>query len=65
MQEMFNAGVLVLASHNVSLAHKKREIDKITNGYEIALRNLGKVVEAGNLRENLRVKPLEPLFKVR
>ena len=65
MQEMFNAGVLVLASHNVNLGHKKGEIDKIANGYEIALRNLGKVVEAGNLRENLRVKPLEPLFKVR
>jgi glutamate-1-semialdehyde 2,1-aminomutase len=65
MQEMFSAGVLVLSSHNVSLAHKSTEVKKIANSYETALSNLRKVLDAGNLRENLRVEPLEPLFKVR
>ena len=65
MQEMFNAGVLVLSSHNISLAHKSRVLRKLEVGYEIALSNLRKVMDAGNLRENLLVEPLEPLFKVR
>jgi glutamate-1-semialdehyde 2,1-aminomutase len=65
MQEMFDAGVLVLSSHNVSLAHKRKEIEKILNSYEIALGNLRRVFDSGKLRENLRVEPLEPLFKVR
>ena len=65
MQEIFHEGVLVLASHNVSLAHKKREIDRISKGYEIALSKLKAVIESGKLRESLRAQPLVPLFKVR
>jgi len=65
MQEMFSTGVLVLATHNVSLAHNHRARKKIANSYGKSLSNLQKVLSSGNLRENLRVIPLEPLFKVR
>ncbi len=65
MQEMFSLGVLVLSSHNVNLAHNRSALRKIVKGYERSLHRLQKALSSGTLRENLRVKPLEPLFKVR
>lgn len=65
MQEMFDAGVLVLSTHNVSLAHKPKELDKIVKAYETTFGKMQLVIQSQSLRENLRVRPLEPLFKVR
>lgn len=65
LQEMFREGILVLSTHNVSLAHGKNELKKIVNGYEKVLTRLSRALSTGDLRNRLEVQPLEPLFKVR
>ena len=64
-QEMFQAGVLVLNSHNVSQAHNVRVINQIIDSYSVVLNKLANVLQKGTLREELKVEPLIPLFKVR
>ena len=65
LQEMFQAGVLVLNSHNVSQAHNTRVINQISDSYSAVLSKLAEVIQKGTLRKELRAEPLVPLFKVR
>ena len=65
MQEMFQKGILILNTHNVTLAHSNRDIYKIENAYLEVLTNMKNSIEDGTLKSKLRVKPLQPLFKVR
>lgn len=65
MQEMFYQGVLILGSHNVTLAHDSEAIQIIAKSYSKALEKLQHVESAQNYNENLFVEPLKPLFKVR
>ena len=65
MQEVFQEGVLVLNSHNISQAHDKKIILKITDAYSKVFGRIQKAISQGSLREELHVSPLEPLFKVR
>ena len=65
MQEIFQEGVLVLNSHNISQAHDKKIIMKIVGAYSKVFGRIAKAIGKGSLREDLRVSPLEPLFKVR
>jgi glutamate-1-semialdehyde 2,1-aminomutase len=65
MQEIFQEGVLVLNSHNISQAHDKKIIVKIIDAYSKVFGRIEKAISQGTLREELHVLPLEPLFKVR
>jgi len=65
MQEIFQEGVLVLNSHNISQAHDKKIIIKIIDAYSKVFGKIEKAIGQGSLREELHVSPLEPLFKVR
>jgi len=65
MQEIFQEGVLVLNSHNISLAHSKKIINKIADSYYRVFQKIKKVIDDSKLREELKVAPLLPLFKVR
>ena len=65
MQEVFQEGVLVLNSHNISQAHDKKIIMKIIDAYSKVFGRIKKAISQGSLREELCVSPLEPLFKVR
>ena len=65
MQEIFQEGVLVLNSHNISQAHDKKIIVKIIDAYSKVFGKIEKAISQGSLREELHVSPLEPLFKVR
>ena len=65
MQEMFFQGVLILGSHNVTLAHDSEAIQIIAESYTKALQKLQLVESAQSYSENLFVDPLKPLFKVR
>ena len=65
MQEIFQEGVLVLNSHNISLAHNQKKINKIAESYFRVFEKLKFVVDSGRLKEELKVAPLIPLFKVR
>jgi len=65
MQEMFEQGVLVLNSHNVSTALDKDISKTLLDKYESVLISIKKNIEDKTLLQNLRVEPLEPVFKVR
>jgi glutamate-1-semialdehyde 2,1-aminomutase len=65
MQEMFRSGILILSTHNVTLAHNKKIRGVIISNYERVLTLLKKAISSGNLKDKLEVVPLKPLFKVR
>ena len=65
LQEMFSEGVLIIGSHNVSTSLTRADIKKVLQAYENTLGKISIGIQKGNLRAMLKVKPLEPLFKIR
>ena len=65
MQEMFFEGVLILGSHNLTLAHTENAINTVASAYQKALTRVQQVESDQNYTDNLLVEPLKPLFKVR
>ena len=65
MQEMFKRGILVLNTHNVTLAMDKDISDEVLMKYDAVLELLAKRISENTLIENLSAKPLNPLFKIR
>lgn len=64
-QLMYENGLLILSTHNVSLAHTGRVLNQTEKVYERVLTEISEAINDGNLREKLKVEPLLPLFKVR
>ena len=65
MQEMFKRGVLVLATHNTTLAHTPKINNKLHEIYAEVLSELQHAIETDTLDNKLLAKPLQPLFKIR
>lgn len=65
MQEMFRRGILILSTHNITLAHSKNIRKKIIRSYEEVLDLMNTEISKGSLAAKLEVEPLKPLFKVR
>ena len=65
MQEMFANGILILSTHNVTLAMDSKVIQRILFAYDKTLEVLANAINQQNLEAVLCVSPLEPLFKVR
>jgi glutamate-1-semialdehyde 2,1-aminomutase len=65
MQEMFKSGILILSTHNVTLAHNKKIREVALSKYERILTLMKKAISEGSLKDKLEVVPLKPLFKVR
>ena len=65
MQEVFQEGVLVLNSHNISQAYDKKIIVKIIDAYSKVFGRIEKAISQGSLKKELRVSPLDPLFNFR
>lgn len=65
MQEMLQRGILSVGTHNISFAHSPHDIDAIINAYAEVLPWIGRILDQGRLRQELRCEPLVPLFKVR
>ena len=65
MQEMFNEGVLILGTHNVSLAHDEKIMNKTINAYEKVFLNMKNNIDRNELREKTSVEPNVPLFTIR
>jgi 4-aminobutyrate aminotransferase-like enzyme len=65
MQETFKRGVLVLSTHNVTLAHNYKQRADILKVYSEVAELLSGALSSGNLHELLEVEPLNPLFRVR
>jgi glutamate-1-semialdehyde 2,1-aminomutase len=64
-QEMYKLGVLIIATHNISLAMDERIVSKVLKSYELVLNQMKNAIEVGDLKSRLLVAPLQPLFKVR
>lgn len=65
MQVMFQKGIFILGTHNMSAAHSKKDIDKLMQGYEAFFTILSKIKQGEKIKEYLKATPLIPLFKVR
>lgn len=65
MQEMFQNGILILNSHNISLAHTEKNLRRISESYSAVLESIAQGIWQENLESKLRVTPVTPLFKVR
>lgn len=65
MQEMFAHGILILNTHNISISMSKRDLNKIVSAYDKTLEFLSRALSDRNLREQLKVEPIRPLFKIR
>lgn len=65
MQLIFERGLLLLGTHNVTLAHKEKILRKIAEIYFEVFEIMKNTIEKGTLRSELKVTPLKPLFKVR
>lgn len=65
MQELHQRGLLSIGTHNLSYAHTKSDIDTLLAAYADILPVIGRALDTGTLRQQLRCEPLVPLFKVR
>lgn len=64
-QLMYENGLLILGTHNISLAHTSKIRNETLDIYRKVLLEIAKSLDAGNILEKLKVEPLLPLFKVR
>lgn len=65
LQEVFARGLLVLGTHNVTLMHDQRVVDKILRIYDEVFETITKGIKSDSISKLLKVAPLKPLFKVR
>jgi glutamate-1-semialdehyde 2,1-aminomutase len=64
-QLMYAHGLLILGTHNISLAHTRNIRNNTVNIYRKVLSEISDSLKAGNILEKLKAEPLSPLFKVR
>jgi hypothetical protein len=64
-QLMYENGLLILSTHNISLSHSGKILDQTIKIYEKVLLEVSSAISEGSLKEKLKVEPLLPLFKVR
>jgi glutamate-1-semialdehyde 2,1-aminomutase len=62
-QELIRHGVLWTGFNNLCFAHGEAEIDHVLSAYERALSTLSKAIGSGSLRESLRGRPVQPVFR--
>ena len=65
MQEMFQEGILILGTHNVTTSHSQKHLERIINAYEKTLPKIADSLASNSFQEKLRATPLNPLFKIR
>ncbi len=65
LQNMLNNGVLINASHNLSYAHKKADIENLLEIYQQTIKLLVDTIVQENFSTVFHGKLLEPVFRVR
>jgi glutamate-1-semialdehyde 2,1-aminomutase len=65
MQETFKRGLLILSTHNVTLAHTSKYRREVIEIYQEVTQLIADALKAEKIRQLLEVEPLKPLFKVR
>ena len=64
-QLMYANGLLILGTHNITLAHTLKIRDSTLDIYRLVLSDIADSLAEGNILQKLKVAPLSPLFKVR
>jgi glutamate-1-semialdehyde 2,1-aminomutase len=65
LQEMFDRGILMFGTHNLSYAHSQTDLERLLTVYDEVLGLIESAIVDRSLESQLRCQPLEPLFKVR
>lgn len=65
LQEMFQKGILILFTHNLSYSHTKQDIDTLLDAYSEVIPLIIQAIKTNSLKEKIKGKILQPLFKVR
>jgi glutamate-1-semialdehyde 2,1-aminomutase len=65
IQEMSERGILLGGGHNLSFAHKDKDIDTLLKAYDEVLLILSDTVKNKDFAQRFRGELLEPVFKVR
>ena len=65
LQEMISSGIFFGGAHNISYSHTTSDINAILKVYSKIIPNLFSLIKNKQLNQNLRTKPIKPLFKVR
>jgi len=65
LQEMSKRGFLLGGGHNLSYAHKEKDIDALLHAYDHVIALLLDTVKKRNFDEKFQGQLLEPVFKVR
>jgi len=64
-QEMFQNGIFMIGTHNISYSHSEADVEKLMSSYRSYFEKVKVVLKENNLRDVLKCEPLKPLFKVR
>ncbi len=62
-QELIRCGILWGGYHNMSFAHKDKDIEYTLSVYEYVMPILKKAVESGNISHYLKGEPVHPVFR--
>jgi len=65
LQEMFQRGILTIGTFNLSDAHSAGDMQRLVEAHREVLPLVGRALQEGTVRSQLRCDPLVPLFKVR
>ncbi len=65
MQEMFENGILMFGTHNMSHSHTENHVKALMSSYSKYFKKVKTAIQKGSLQGILKCVPLEPLFKVR
>ncbi|MDP4013841.1 MAG: aminotransferase class III-fold pyridoxal phosphate-dependent enzyme [Candidatus Nanopelagicales bacterium] len=65
IQEMCQAGVFMIGSHGMTLAHSPSDLSAVVDAYSRALPTLASAASSADVGEFLQGPRLEPLFRVR
>jgi glutamate-1-semialdehyde 2,1-aminomutase len=65
LQEMIARGILVVATHNMSLTHTEEDMLATSKAQSESLAIVREAIDSGDIRSFLVGKPIEPLFRVR
>lgn len=65
LQEMYQSGILLLGTNNVTLSHSQRVLRRVIHAFESAINSVRESLFEGTLTQKLLYAPLEPVLKIR
>ena len=65
MQELFDNGIFLLGTHNLSLSNNHQNIQKLLSEYDKIFFNIKKGIANNSFEKLFKGKEIEPIFKIR